>query len=206
MAFQGEDFAARYGREAAQRTPPLRRMLDAGIPLGAGTDATRVASYNPWVCLYWLVSGRTLGGAALYPEANRLERSEALRLWTEGSSWFSSEEAKKGAIAPGHYADLAVLSKDFFSVPEHEIQTIESQLTIVGGRVVHGAGPFAQLAPALPPARPDWSPARPGDAPATSRGAVSDALPGSRFGASRVPHRPGPDLGWGRTGCDCALV
>jgi len=203
MAFQGEYFVARYGSEAAQRTPPLRRMLDAGIPLGAGTDATRVASYNPWVCLYWLVSGRTLGGAALYPEANRLERSEALRLWTEGSSWFSSEEARKGAIAPGRYADLAVLSKDFFSVPEAEIQGIESLLTVVGGRVVHGAGPFAQLAPALPPASPDWSPARRGDAPATSRGPVPDALPVSHFCASRVP---GLDFGWGRTGCDCALV
>ena len=141
MAFQGEYFVERYGKEAAERTPPIRRMLELGVPVGAGTDATRVASYNPWVCLGWLVSGRTLGGTELYPEANRLERDEALRLWTRGSAWFSSDEEKKGALAPGQLADLAVLSKDYFSVPEAEIQTIESVLTIVGGRGrVRGAG------------------------------------------------------------------
>jgi len=206
MAFQGEYFTQRYGKEAAQRTPPLRRMIEAGIPLGAGTDATRVASYNPWVCLYWLVSGRTLGGTALYPEANRLERSEALRLWTEGSSWFSSEEGRKGALAPGHYADLAVLSKDFFSVPEGEIQTIESLLTVVGGRVVHGAGPFAELAPALPPSSPDWSPGRQGGSAAVWSGvARGGGLSTSDAHASHSAHRDGLDFAWGHTGCDCAL-
>jgi hypothetical protein len=158
MAFQGEYFVRRYGKAAAERTPPIRRMLEVGLPVGAGTDATRVASYNPWVCLYWLVSGRTLGGTPLYPDSNRLERDEALRLWTRGSAWFSSEEEKKGALVPGQLADLAVLSKDFFAVPEEEIKSIESVLTLVGGRVVHAAGEFAALAPALPPASPDWSP------------------------------------------------
>jgi predicted amidohydrolase YtcJ len=101
MAFQGEYFVHRYGKQAAERTPPIRRMLELGVPVGAGTDATRVASYNPWVCLQWLVTGRTLGGTLLYPEPNRLEREEALRLWTRGSAWFSSEETKKGALVPG---------------------------------------------------------------------------------------------------------
>ena len=76
-------------------------MLAAGLPVGAGTDATRVASYNPWVSLWWLVSGRTVGGLELYPQANRLDRETALRLWTEGSAWFSSEAGHKGRIAPG---------------------------------------------------------------------------------------------------------
>jgi hypothetical protein len=158
MAFQGEAFLARYGRAAVERTPPLRRMLELGVPVGAGTDATRVASYNPWVCLSWLVTGRTLGGTLLYPEANRLSREEALRLWTRGSAWFSSEEEKKGALVPGQLADLTVLSKDFFSVPEEEIKSIESTLTVVGGRVVFAAGPYAALDPGAPPASPDWSP------------------------------------------------
>jgi predicted amidohydrolase YtcJ len=158
MAFQGEYFTARYGREAAARTPPLRRMLELGLPVGAGTDATRVSSYNPWLCLAWLITGRTLGGAALYPDANRLEREEALALWTRGSAWFSSEEDVKGVLAPGRLADVAVLSKDFFSVPEAEIRTIESVLTVLGGRVVSGAAEFASLAPMLPPASPSWSP------------------------------------------------
>ena len=107
-------------------------MLQMGIPVGAGTDATRVASYNPWVSLYWMVAGKTVGGTLLYPEANRLDRLEALRRYTLGSAWFSGEEDKKGAIAPGHLADLAVLSADYFSVPEEEIKRIESVLTIVG--------------------------------------------------------------------------
>jgi predicted amidohydrolase YtcJ len=75
-AFQGEYFIDRYGRKAAEQSPPVRRMLQLGVPVGAGTDATRVASYNPFVSLYWLVSGKTVGGTALYPEANRLDRAE----------------------------------------------------------------------------------------------------------------------------------
>lgn len=158
MAFQGEYFQERYGKAAAEHTPPIRRMLEMGIPVGAGTDATRVASYNPWVSLYWLVTGRTVGGAQLYPEANRLDRTEALRLYTTGSSWFSGEEGKKGMIAKGQLADLAVLSADYFTIPEGDIKSIESVLTIVGGRVVYGTEEFCSLAPPPLPASPDWSP------------------------------------------------
>ena len=147
MAFQGEYFVERYGAKAAENAPPIRRMLEMGVPVGAGTDATRVASYNPFVSLYWLVTGKTVGGTPLYGEANRLDRTEALRLWTVGSAWFSGEDDKKGAIAPGQLADLAVLSGDYFSVPEEQIKRLESVLTIVGGKPVHAAGAFASLAP-----------------------------------------------------------
>ena len=158
MAYQGEAFVARYGKQAAERTPPIRRMLEMGIPVGAGTDGTRVASYNPWVALYWLSTGKSLGGARLYPEGNRLTREEALRLFTVAGSWFSSEEGVKGRIATGQLADLAVLSADYFSIPEEEIKGLESVLTLVGGKVVHGAGDFKGLAPELPKTSPDWSP------------------------------------------------
>ena len=160
MAFQGEYFIDRYGRENLDRTPPIRRMLERGLPVGAGTDATRVASYNPWVCLYWLVSGKTLGGTQLFGPASRLSREEALALWTRGSAWFSTEEDEKGALAPGQFGDLAVLSKDFFSVPEAEIKTIESDLTVVDGNIVHAQGEFASLAPPPLPVSPDWSPVK----------------------------------------------
>jgi len=160
MAFQGEYFVARYGEQQAQRTPPIRRMLELGVPVGAGTDATRVSSYNPFVALYWLITGKTVGGTALYPEGNRLERMEALRLYTAGSSWFSSEEDEKGAIAPGQVADLALLSADYFSIPEEEIKQLESVLTIVGGRIVFGAGEFGSLSPPPLPVSPNWSPVR----------------------------------------------
>ncbi|NJC47050.1 UNVERIFIED_ORG: hypothetical protein GGR78_000271 [Xanthomonas campestris] len=158
MAYQGEAFVERYGVQAARHTPPVRRMLAAGVPVGAGTDATRVASYNPWVALSWLVTGRTVGGLALYGEENLLDREQALRLWTQGSAWFSGDEGHKGTLAAGQLADFIVLSDDYFRVDDAAIADITSVLTVLGGRVVHGDGDFAALAPTLPPAMPDWSP------------------------------------------------
>lgn len=158
MAFQGEYFIQRYGKQAAERTPPVRRMLEMGVPVGAGTDATRVASYNPWTSLSWLVTGRTVGGTAMYPDSNLLSREEALRLYTGGSAWFSREETRKGQIAPGQFADFAVLSDDFFSVPAEHIRAIESVLTVTDGRVVHAAGAFTPHAPTPIPVLPEWSP------------------------------------------------
>jgi predicted amidohydrolase YtcJ len=158
MAFQGEYFIDRYGKKAAEQSPPIRRMLAMGVPVGAGTDATRVSSYNPWLSLYWLVAGKTVGGTPLYSKANRLDRSEALRRYTVGSAWFSGEEDKKGSIEVGKLADLAVLSADYFSVPEEDIKAIESVLTIVGGKVVYGAQEFARLDPPALPVSPGWSP------------------------------------------------
>ncbi len=160
MAFQGEYFVDRYGAKQAERTPPIRRMLELGVPVGAGTDATRVSSYNPFVSLYWLITGTTVGGTVLYPEGNRLDRLEALRLYTVGSSWFSSEEGKKGALVPGQLADLAVLSADYFSIPAEQIKQLESVLTIVGGRIVFAAGEFERLGPPPLPVSPDWSPVK----------------------------------------------
>ena len=160
MAFQGEYFVDRYGPKQAERTPPIRRMLQLGIPVGAGTDATRVASYNPYLSLYWLVTGKTVGGLQLYPEENRFDRSEALRLYTAGGAWFSNEENRKGALAPGQFADLAVLSADYFSIPEEDIRRLESVLTIVGGKVAYASAEFSKLAPPSLPVSPDWSPAK----------------------------------------------
>ncbi len=158
MAYQGETFMGRYGKAKTEESPPIKRMLAAGVPVGAGTDATRVASYNPFVSLYWLISGKTVGGTQMYAAANRLERMEALRLWTVGSSWFSSEDGKKGALAPGQLADCAVLSADYFSIPEEEIKALESVLTIVGGKPVYAAAEFKDLSPPPLPVSPEWSP------------------------------------------------
>ncbi|MBI5376533.1 MAG: amidohydrolase [Candidatus Schekmanbacteria bacterium] len=157
MAFQGEYFIARYGEKAARRSPPITRMLELGIPVGAGSDATRVASYNPWVSLYWLITGKTVGGTSLYDSENCLDRTTALRLYTEGSAWFSGDVGKKGWITPGQMADLAVLSADYFQIADEEIKGLESVLTIMGGRIVHGSEEFVSLAPPLPPVSPDWS-------------------------------------------------
>lgn len=158
MAYQGEYFVDRYGTEAAKETPPIKAMLEADLPVGAGTDATRVASYDPWVALYWLTTGKTTGGLALYDEENLVSREQALRLWTHGSAWFSGEQDKKGTLEVGKFADLAVLSADFMTVQDEEIRQIQSVMTMVGGKIVFAQDKFRDLSPALPPASPSWSP------------------------------------------------
>ncbi len=158
ISFQGEYFVDRYGKEAAKNSPPMREMLEMGIPIGGGTDATRVASYNPWLSLYWMVTGKTIGGMALYDESNCLEREEALRVWTQGSAYKSNEETVKGALSKGQYADLSVLSHDYFQVNDEAIKDITSLLTIVGGKIVYGTGEFSSYDSPLPPVSPDWSP------------------------------------------------
>jgi hypothetical protein len=206
MAFQGEYFLERYGAEAAKRTPPVRRMLQLGAKVGAGTDATRVASFNPYVSLYWLVSGRTVGGLQLYGEENRMSREEALRLYTQGSSWFSTEEDVKGSLAPGQLADFAVLSSDFFSVPEEEIKGLQSVLTVVGGEVVYAAEDFSRLAPPPLPAALDWAPTAHYGGYYNPAGSVEAVLHRGCAGhhapaAPRESSRLGESL-W-NLGCDC---
>lgn len=158
MAYQGEYFIRRYGAEQVKRLPPIRRMLKMGIPVGAGTDGTRVASYHPWTCLWWMVTGKTVGGTQLHDSEDCLTRAEALRLYTHGSAWFSSEDNRKGTLSVGSLADLAVLTDDYFTVETDAIRSLESVLTTVGGKVVYANGKYAKLAPELPPVSPDWSP------------------------------------------------
>ena len=161
MAYQGEYFVERYGAGAAQATPPVAKMLSMGAKVSAGTDATRVASYNPWVSLSWLVTGKTVGGLRIYPRQNCLDRETALRMWTENVTWFSNEEGKKGRVMVGQLADLIVPDRDYFACSEDEIADTSSLLTLVGGKVVYGVGDFADLdQSAPPPAMPDWSPVR----------------------------------------------
>jgi len=161
MAYQGEYFVERYGPGAAETTPPIARIIKAGVKVSAGTDATRVASYNPWVALAWLVTGKTVSGLRIYPTRNCLDRETALRMWTENVTWFSNEEGKKGRIAVGQFADLMVPDRDYFACAENEISDTTSDLTIVGGKVVYGAGAFASLDEGgPPPAMPEWSPVR----------------------------------------------
>ena len=224
MAFQGEHFVERYGAEAARLTPPISKMLAAETPVGAGTDATRVASYDPWVSLYWLTTGKTVGGLPLYDEENVLDREAALRLWTQGSAWFSGEQDVKGTLQPGRYADLAILSADYMSVPPEEIRRINAVMTMVGGKVVHGSGEFADLAPPLPPPSPSWTPvgtfATPGMRTASAGPSVQQerschdgcssacGLHGHDHGIAWTNPLPvrDPRSFWGALGCSCFAV
>ncbi|WP_157271723.1 amidohydrolase [Azohydromonas aeria] len=231
MAYQGEYFVERYGPEAARRTPPVRRLLESGVKVSAGTDATRVASYNPWVSLSWLVTGRTVGGMRLYGPENCLDRETALRMWTENVTWFSNEEGRKGRIEPGRLADLCVPDRDVLACPEDDIADTTSLLTVVGGKVVYAAGDFAEWDPPAPPVLPDWSPVKTfggyaawGDADGAPMQAAlrRQAAAGcgcaracgvhghahARAWGSRVPVSDGPDFQdfWGALGCACWAV
>ena len=215
MAYQGERFVERYGARAAEQTPPIKKMLAAGIPVGMGTDATRVASYNPWVGLHWLVTGETVGGTELYPKHNLIDRETALRLYTEGSAWFSTENGLKGTIKVNQYADFIALSEDYFRIPESRIKDICSVLTVVAGKVVHGQAEFADLAPPMPKAGPDWSPVgqyarlrEPSNAHTlTACCSAPCAVHGHRHLFARTAAPPVADRGtfWGSLGCACAF-
>jgi predicted amidohydrolase YtcJ len=214
MAYQGEYFLERYGLAATQNAPPVQQMLAAGVPVGMGTDATRVASYNPWVGLHWLVSGRTVGGTQIKPPALCLDRETALRLYTEGSAWFSSEDAVKGRLQAGYWADFSALSDDYFSVPEAQIADLQSVLTVVGGKVVHGTGGFEPLAPLPPQPSPSWSPVgryRRLAPMVASTSAACCGLPcglhGHRHLFASMAAPPVADTGtfWGALGCSCAM-
>lgn len=159
MAYQGESFIHRYGKKAALASPPVKKMLEMGIPVGLGTDGTRVASYNPWVALYWVTSGKTLGGAQVMAKENALDRKTALSLSTFGG-YELIKDYEKGKIKEGYFADLTILDRDYFSVNEEEIKDITSKLTIVDGKVVYGDETYKHVAPASLPVLPEWSPVK----------------------------------------------
>ena len=158
IAFQTKAYEDRYGIEALGEVMPVKKMMAAGVPLAAGTDATRVSSYNPWLAIHWAVSGKGRGGDVIWSPDNRLDRHDALHHWTAAGAWFSREAGKKGQIKPGQLADLAVLDRDYFTIAEEEIVDIEADLTLLGGQVVFAKDSFATHAPTPLSALPDWSP------------------------------------------------
>lgn len=143
MYFGGAQFVKQAGADAARRVPPVETATRIGVAVGAGTDAHRVASYNPFTALQWFLDGKTVGGVAIRGPEETPSRAEALRFYTTGSAWFSHDEDKRGSLEPGKLADLAVLSKDYMTVPVDQIGSTESLLTMVGGKIAYAAAPFA---------------------------------------------------------------
>lgn len=158
MALHGDGFIKTHGRDKALMTPRLRELVDSGIPLAMTTDAFRAASFNPWVGIAWMVSGKSVSGTDVLARNNRLSRAEALGLFTRGPAWFMNAEAEMGMIAPGHLADFVLLDRDYFAVPESQIAAVASVLTVMDGRVVYGASDYQALSPVLPEVLPSWSP------------------------------------------------
>jgi hypothetical protein len=160
MAFQGESFIKRYGKQAAEQAPPVKRMLELGIPVGMGSDGTRVSSYNPFIGLYWLTTGKTIGGTTHISKNNLLDRTTALKLYTQGSAQLIRMENDRGAIKEGYLADFALLSDDYLKVDDAQILKLESLLTILNGEVVYGAGEYIGLDKNRIDIIPNWSPVK----------------------------------------------
>jgi predicted amidohydrolase YtcJ len=206
MMFQGRAFVERYGPELASESPPVRKMLERGLTVAAGTDATRVSSYNPWLSLEWLVRGRSIGGLAVSSPDNLVSREKAIEMYTSAGASLSGEESVKGRLKEGFYADFAILSDDFFTVPDTDISHIESECTVVGGRVVYAAGDFEGLSEPDDAISPDWSPVSQfGGYHATAKpSGLAQALAVAEVAAAAEEHRewregrgaasPGPTL------------
>jgi predicted amidohydrolase YtcJ len=145
LALMGERYRELRGQSKAHSAPPLRLMINSGVSLGAGTDASRGGNYSPFLSLWWLISGKTITGTPIRDRSQNVTREEALRMYTMGSAWFTFDEKNKGSIEVGKLADLAVLNADYLTVAEDQIRALESLLTVVGGRVVYAARPFDQL-------------------------------------------------------------
>ena len=143
MYMGGDRMASAAGADPLHM-PPLVTALRLGVPIGAGTDAHRVASYNPFVALQWMLDGKTVAGRSTRGPDETPTREQALRMYTLGSAWFSFDEVRRGSLEVGKLADFAILDRDFFTVPVEQIGATTSLLTIVGGKPVHIADPFAQ--------------------------------------------------------------
>jgi predicted amidohydrolase YtcJ len=143
--FGGERLQREVGVEKARSLPPIATALRLGLTVAAGTDAHRVSSYNPFVALQWYLDGTTIGGVKTRDEAEAPSRRQALEMYTRNSAFMANDDDKRGTLEPGKFADLAVLSSDYLTAPVGEIGKIRSVLTMVGGKVVYAAQPFAKL-------------------------------------------------------------
>ncbi|HEY8486663.1 MAG TPA: amidohydrolase [Limnochordales bacterium] len=137
LYFQGERFRAALGDAAASRAPPIRAALQQDVVVAAGTDGPRLSPANPFVTMWWLLTGATVSGTALRGPDQVPTREEALRMFTLAGAWLSREEDRRGSLEVGKWADLAVLDRDVLTVPVEQVKDIESMLTVVGGRVVY---------------------------------------------------------------------
>lgn len=159
MYFQGELYTKMYGQPKTQ-LPPIKKMLALGIPVGMGTDAPRISTYNPWMALHWLLTGKTIGGMQFWPKDQVLDKFTALQLYTSGSAWCSGEQKLKGKLIKGMYADMVILTDDYFAAQPEKVKHISALMTIVNGKIVYASGNYAAQSPPIPEVIPSWSPVK----------------------------------------------
>lgn len=137
MYLDGDKALHRHGEKNLERMPPINTALKMGITIGAGTDAHRVADYNPFIALRWMLDGKSASGRKLRGNDEIPTRMQALKMYTSGSAWLAHDEHQRGTLEVGKLADLAVLSDDYLQVPIEKMANIHSKLTMVGGQIIH---------------------------------------------------------------------
>ncbi|MEV4686179.1 amidohydrolase [Microbacterium sp. LWH3-1.2] len=140
QTLRAESSETAWGADALSYAPPISSLLDGHVPLGLGTDATRASSSDPWLALWWLVAGSSLDGVPRRHQTQLMTRRQALHTITRGNAWFTNEEGTRGLLAEGALADIAVLSRDYFTVERDAIPGITSDLTLLGGRPIYSSG------------------------------------------------------------------
>jgi predicted amidohydrolase YtcJ len=144
LYFGGERLQREVGVEQAKSMPRISTAMKLGLTVAGGTDAHRVSSYNPFVSLQWYLDGTTIGGTQTRRPEEAPSRRQALEMYTRNSAFMANDDDKRGTLEVGKFADLAVLSADYLTAPVKEIGKIRSVLTMVGGKVVYAAAPFAK--------------------------------------------------------------
>jgi predicted amidohydrolase YtcJ len=134
LNIQGTSYTSNPG--AAPSGPPFRKLLDAGIPCGGGSDATNVAAFNPWLMMSYMSTAKNNAGVVINGD-QAITRLEALRMYTLGSAYLSWDDAQLGSIEEGKLADLAVLTDDPLTVSDADFKRLQSVLTLQAGRIVH---------------------------------------------------------------------
>ena len=135
----------RNGSTGWKPGPPLKTLLESGIRMGAGTDSGVVGPLNPWLSLYFMVTGKHMGGELIIP-GEQISRLDALRLYTADNAWFLGEEDTLGSIEEGKLADLVVLDRPYLEVDADELRSIKPLITVIDGNITYSAGPYAELA------------------------------------------------------------
>lgn len=138
--FEAPAIHAANNHGAVTQSPPLRAALEQGLMVAGGTDSTRIGVAGVWQAIEYHVNGRSIDGSSHRPSHALLRRDEALRLYTRNAAWLAFDEDRRGQLSEGMLADLAVLDQPLLTMPASKIHTIQSLLTILGGKIVHDAG------------------------------------------------------------------
>ncbi|MBB3859321.1 hypothetical protein GGQ88_000561 [Novosphingobium hassiacum] len=143
--FDGDDFVAGKGIEVARRSPAVGTAVRLGLNIGGGSDGSVVSPVNPFIGLRWLVTGLAVTGTPLRAPSELVSRMDALRIYTLNNAWMSFEENDRGSLESGKLADMVILDRDYLTVPVEQIGEIRPLATMVGGKIVYAAEPFATL-------------------------------------------------------------